>query len=133
MPENCIRFNFLFGVKLILMLKCTAEMSSRKTGNENLGYFQKIDNLGNYSDAKWFISLDKARMIRFISELYDIWSYRSQINNETKMQICPPNGRPFYNMNLNTTNQYSFEELKQKSVEIMDNLVSRVQTKTVNV
>ena len=28
-------------------------------------------------------------------------------------------------MNLNTTNQYSFEELKQKSVEIMDNLVSR--------
>ena len=104
----------------------TAEMSTKKKQEMKiLDIFQKIDNLGNYSDAKWFMSLDKGRMIRFISELYDIWSYRSQINNETKIQICPPNGRPFYNMNLNTANQYTFEQLKQKSVEIMDNLVSR--------
>ena len=125
--RNCIRFSKLLGVKINIDVEdSTAEMSTKKKQEMKiLDIFQKIDNLGNYSDAKWFMSLDKSRMIRFISELYDIWSYRSQINIETKMQICPPNGRPFYNMNLNTANQYSFEQLKQKSVEIMDNLVSR--------
>jgi len=125
--RNCIRFSKLLGMKINVDVEdSTVEMSSKKKQEMKiLDIFQKIDGLGNYSDAKWFTSLDRVRTIRFINELYDIWSYRSQISNETKMQIYPPNGRPFHNININTFNQQSFEQLKKLAVEIMDNLVSR--------
>ena len=61
--------------------------------------FNKIDELGNYSDYLWFYRLDKNNLIRYIRELYDIWSYRLQLTSTTKINVCP-RGDPFRNINL---------------------------------
>ena len=57
--------------------------------------FQKIDSLGNYSQSEWLTSLNNFFLRKFILELFDIWNYRAQILNETKIVICPPFGTPF--------------------------------------
>jgi hypothetical protein len=63
--------------------------------------FQNIDALGNYSCSEWFTSLNRHMLVRFMRELLEIWNYRAQITNETKYAICPPNGDPFRNFNIN--------------------------------
>jgi hypothetical protein len=57
--------------------------------------FQKIDSFGNYSQSEWLTSLNNFYLRKFIIELFDIWNYRAQILNETKLVICPPFGTPF--------------------------------------
>ena len=57
--------------------------------------FQKIDSFGNYSQSEWLTSLNTFYLRKFIIELFDIWNYRAQILNETKIIICPPFGTPF--------------------------------------
>ncbi len=57
--------------------------------------FHHIDNLGNYTHVSWFMNLNTLQLIKFIRELGDIWNYRAQLDNETKMNICSPNGNPF--------------------------------------
>jgi hypothetical protein len=63
--------------------------------NKLISLFQKIDQLGNYTQVEWLINLTPFYMRRFILELYDIWDYRSQLTKEMKINICPPFGTPF--------------------------------------
>ena len=49
-----------------------------------LSLFQKIDSLGHYTNTKWFNDLNKKSLLKFISELYDIWNYRANLSRETK-------------------------------------------------
>lgn len=65
-----------------------------------LALFQSIDSLGNYSNPKWFLSLNRNQLIIFVRELSDIWNYRAQLSQETKRNICPPNGDPFRNLSM---------------------------------
>ena len=58
-----------------------------------------IDSLGNYSNANWFLSLNRFQMIKFIRELIDIWNYRAQIPTETKRNVCPL-GDPFRHLSI---------------------------------
>ncbi len=67
-----------------------------------LDLFQNINALGNYSDPIWFSSLNKNQIIKFMRELQDIWEFRAQLTNETKMAICPPNGNLFANCYINS-------------------------------
>lgn len=64
-----------------------------------INLFQAIDELGNYTNYSWFLSLSRGECIKFTRELIDIWGYRSQITIETRRQICPPIGNPFYDIN----------------------------------
>ena len=66
-----------------------------------LDLFQQINALGNYSDASWFESLDKYKLIRLVRELHDIWHYRLQLTHQMKCSICPPYGTPFNNFRMN--------------------------------
>jgi len=81
------------------------EDDTKKVSNEKaielkaLSLFQMIDLLGNYSNANWFLSLNRFQLIRFIRELIDIWNYRAQIPNETKRNICPL-GDPFRHLSI---------------------------------
>lgn len=90
-----------------------------------LSLFQNIDALGNYSQPKWFLSLNRNQLIKFIRELADIWNYRAQIAVETKRNICPPNGDPFRNININ----YIYTEVNMSNVrkvilEVLEKLVN---------
>ena len=87
--------------------------------------FQTIDSLGNYSNASWFTSLSRTKLLTFARELIDIWNYRANLSPETRLSICPPLGDPFgmffYNNLLHTT---TIHEMKLKIVEVLEKLVN---------
>ena len=65
-----------------------------------INIFQKFDDMGFITDSKWVMSLNRNRCKRYLRELEDVWNYRSQISNEVKQNIIPPNGKLFNNINL---------------------------------
>jgi hypothetical protein len=74
----------------------TKEVSDKKSVElRALTLFQNIDGLGNYSNAQWFLTLNRRQLIKFVINLEDIWQYRANLSNEVKKTICPPNGKPF--------------------------------------
>ena len=54
--------------------------------------FQKMDELGNYTDHEWLWALSPKRLVHFKSELFEIWNYRAGLSNEAKRDILPPDG-----------------------------------------
>ena len=90
-----------------------------------LSLFQNIDALGNYSDPKWFLSLNKFEIIKFIRELFDIWNYRAQLSIEIKQNICPPNGDPFRNLNMNYIyTEQNLNNIRNMILEILEKFVN---------
>ena len=85
-----------------------------------LDIFQNINEMGNYSDSAWFLELDKIKLIRFIRELYDIWNYRSEIDENTKRMICPPNGNPFRTIDIfHLNSETNINKVRKTIVDIM--------------
>ena len=81
-----------------------------------------MDELVNYTNINWFLNLSANSTYRFIRELQDIWEYRAQIPYDVKLQICPPNGRPFFNIEIDrNSNIYS---LKLSALKIIDRLIN---------
>lgn len=126
--RNVIRLSKLLNIKLITNVEDDTEILSAKKKQEMriLNIFSKIDELGNYSDAKWFLKLEKPGLVRFIGELFEIWNFRAQLTNQTKCEICPPNGRPFRRnvfVNINNLQAETFENLKKIAITVMENLL----------
>jgi hypothetical protein len=91
-----------------------------------LSVFQEIDALGNYTDSSWLLSLNMHQLITFIHELYDIWTYRAQIDHATKVSICPPLGNPFLNINMQYISQnLTLNELKSTALSIIEKFIRR--------
>ena len=87
--------------------------------------FQQIDELGNYSNADWLMNLEKPALLRYIKELYDIWSYRAQLTHEVKTNICHPTGNPFRNMpSYNNLVNRNITEIRKHIVTIIENLIT---------
>jgi len=80
--------------------------------------------LGNYSDPNWFLSLQRNQLIRFYNELYDIWTYRANLSEQIKINICPPRGSPFNTFErtiiLNESNVFI---MQTKILNILEKLV----------
>jgi len=91
-----------------------------------LTLFQKIDSLGNYTNIKWFLNLDKKQLIRFVRELMDIWNYRANLSYEVKREIVPQRNDPFYDrtINMNMLGQYSFTQIRKYCITIIDILIN---------
>ena len=92
-----------------------------------LTLFQRIDSLGNYTNIKWFMELDKYGLIQFVRELLDIWNYRANLTQETKRAIVPPSGNPFHSdhININNLPQYNFIQIKKYSIQIIDLMINK--------
>jgi hypothetical protein len=74
----------------------TMELSKAKNVElKAVALFQNIDSLGNYSNPKWFMDLNRIQLLKMFREIIDIWTYRAHLTNEVKRNICPPIGRPF--------------------------------------
>ncbi len=108
-PESVfksIRALIRIGRILHIRINLAFEDDTKKVSNEKaielkaLQLFQQIDSLGNYSNANWFLSLNRNYLVHFTRELIDIWQYRAQIPAQTKRNICPPFGDPFININI---------------------------------
>jgi hypothetical protein len=90
-----------------------------------LSLFQNIDALGNYSDSKWFLSLNRVLLIKLLRELADIWNYRAQIAPETKRNICPPSGDPFRNLNMYYINtEENMTNVRKVVLEVLEKIVN---------
>ena len=91
-----------------------------------LTLFQKIDSLGNYTNIKWFLELDKKQLIRFARELMDIWNYRANLTYEVKREIVPQRSDPFYDrtINVNMLGQHSFIQIRKYCITIIDILIN---------
>ena len=87
--------------------------------------FQKIDELGNYTDSSWFIALNRLQLIRYLRELFDIWCYRAQLSMENKINICPPNGNPFSNFQLSTIHHKNLTQMRKTIINIIEIFVTR--------
>jgi hypothetical protein len=64
-----------------------------------LGIFQKINELGHYSEYKWFWNLKLQLLKRMYIELEDLWNYRIYLTNEQKQKILPKY-KPFRNVTI---------------------------------
>jgi hypothetical protein len=79
-------------INIIIKNEMNDLSNKKKIEMKILDIFQYINSLGNYSEPKWFLSLNKIQLYKFFRELCDIWNYRANISDETKIKICPPNG-----------------------------------------
>ena len=133
-PETVIK-DIKTMIKLSKILKInidlTYEDASQKVSVEKaidlraLSLFQNIDSLGNYSNAKWFLSLNKLQIIKLVRELCDIWNYRVQLTQETKRNICPPNGDPFRNLSITyIQTEENITQIRKVVLEVFEKLVN---------
>jgi len=125
--RSLLRLSRIIGFTIITEISdVTKEVSNKKTVElRALTLFQNIDALGNYSNAEWFLVLNRVQLIRFLRELVDIWSYRATLSMETKRAICPPQGNPFSRMltyNVLQTME-NIDELRRHILEIMEKFV----------
>lgn len=86
--------------------------------------FQTIDNLGNYTDPNWLLAIsnNKEQIIIFLRELADIWCYRANLSYIIKQQICPQNGNPFSQCDIDFLGlcNYNINILKKKLILLID-------------
>ena len=89
--------------------------------------FQDINKLGNYADSSWFSNLKHPQHIRFMQELYDIWSYRAELTQQTRNQICPPYGHLFSNPNsiavMQDIRTAPFQTVLDINIGVVDRLI----------
>tara|TARA_B100000424_G_scaffold84332_1_gene63069 strand:+ start:5595 stop:6671 length:1077 start_codon:yes stop_codon:yes gene_type:complete len=88
-----------------------------------LDQFQYINQLGNYADGKWLLSLQKNMLILFIRELYDIWTYRAQLSTSTMREIVTPHGNPFLGLNLHLSQNQTQYSLLVNITKIIERLI----------
>lgn len=93
-----------------------------------LEIFQHIDQLGNYTQPDWFLSLPKHQLIMYIRELYDIWNYRANLSNTVKQNIYPPTGDPFRHNNIILLNNQTIIEIQNTVLQIMSNFTKSAST-----
>lgn len=86
--------------------------------------FIEIDQLGNYSDVSWFTTLNLRQYVRYLRELYDIWNYRAQLSDDTKVNICSPTGDPFSSNMNNIILSNDLNYIKYHTLVVMTNMIS---------
>ena len=116
-------------IKISKLLKIPIITSINDVEVENISIESRcltlFQNIGNYSDSNWFLSLNQRQLKKFLRELYDIWNYRAQISYITKCNICPPNGNPFQFQGYNIYETENYELLQNNILIILENIVNR--------
>ena len=117
-----IKTNLLLLKKLTKIVKQNTVFEINETKNIDINeIFNKIDQLGNYSDVNWYNSLNYTKLMKFYRELYDIWVWRANLTNDTRCKISLID--PFNNQKPNFFTNYSLNELKSILLEVMKKLL----------
>ncbi len=125
--RSIIKISKLFGKKINIELDNDLSNFSQEKQVEmrTINLFQKIDENGFITDAKWYLDLNRHALKRFIAELADIWQYRAQITNETKRKIDPVHGDPFFSINMNVLMHKCFEVLRNRVLDIIEIFITK--------
>jgi hypothetical protein len=99
--------------------------TKKRTELRCLELFQYIDELGNYTDSKWFLTLNRIQLVRFVRELLDIWEYRAQLDMKTKREICHPDGNPFRYISVGVINNLGFLQLQKSILSLIEQFVKK--------
>lgn len=76
--------------------------------------FSFIEQSGYTCHVEWFLTLNIRRLKQLYKELEDIWNYRSQLTEQMKINICPPDANIFktpLDEVLNYNNKEDLQEL----------------------
>lgn len=95
--NSLIRISKLLKIPICVEIKdISTDLSKAKNVElKAVALFQSIDALGNYSNSKWFMDLNRIQLIKMFREIIDIWTYRAHLTIQAKRNICPPHGNPF--------------------------------------
>ena len=122
--KKIIKFNKILKIKIDLHInKGDCPLNKQHLELRVLSLFQVMDSLDNYTQINWLLDLDKRLLLRFVRELYDIWTYRANLDQNIKREICPPLGNPFRNINLNQLSNLTYNNLLKTILNIIDPLV----------
>lgn len=128
--NTILRLASLMKENIIVHIEEPEELNPQKKLEQRThNIFHEMDLLGNYTQMEWFTSLGRAALIRFIRELADIWNYRANLSEMTKMEICPPNGNPFAPNGYNSGNilhsllTLQTDMLKSQALTIIEKIV----------
>ena len=122
--RKLIRFSKIMKISIEININSDEDVKNYKSFEMRvLSLFQFMDSLGNYTQTEWFTSLQKNSLIKFLREIYDIWSYRAQLDQNTKREICPPFGDPFRTINFNLLNNMTLNSLQKITLHLMEQLV----------
>jgi hypothetical protein len=91
--------------------------------------FQKIDELGYYTNSQWFIGLDERKLRRLYVELYDIWYHRAGLTNLTRNIIIPSPARPFRYSLRDIIGSRNLDFLRKSNMELLRMFVSAATEK----
>ena len=75
--------------------------------------FSYIEQSGYTCQIEWFTNLTVRRLKELYRQLEDIWNYRSQLNNQMKRNICPPNADIFNTPMIEVMNYTCKEDLQE--------------------
>jgi len=75
--------------------------------------FSAIEQSGYTCQIEWFSSLSIRRLKELYKQLEDVWNYRSQLSEQMKRNICPPNGEIFRTPMIEVMNYSSKEDLQE--------------------
>ena len=89
-----------------------------------LSIFREIDNLGNYTNPAWFLQLTQRQVVKFLYELYDIWTFRAHLDENTMIDICPPIGRPFQMLDMTMLNNIPLLNIKTLALVVIEQFVN---------
>ena len=99
--------------------------AKKKIEMKCLDLFQHMDELGNYTDSKWFLNLNKMQLIKFVRDLIDIWEYRAQLDFEVKKEICYPFGDPFRYTDLINFVNLNYISLQKTVLSIIEQFIKK--------
>lgn len=86
--------------------------------------FQKIDELGYYTNPQWYICLNVRCLRRFYVELYDIWYHRAGLNSDMRNIIIPYPARPFRYTLKEIIGSRNLEFLRKATLELIRMFIS---------
>ena len=89
--------------------------------------FHAIDDLGNFSNMQWFLTLTPMSLGYLYRELLDIWVYRANLSMRVKRNICPPVGNPFEGqVRANTVQVMRINDARTTMANIMEKFIGGV-------
>ena len=122
--KKIIKFNKVFKVSVELTLNQSDSLVNKQILEMRvLSLFQEMDSLDNYTQIEWLLGLNKRLLLKFIMELYDIWTYRANLSQNSKREICPPLGAPFRNINFNILSTLSQNQILKLILPSLEQLV----------
>tara|TARA_R110001592_G_scaffold5683_6_gene31200 strand:- start:390 stop:1493 length:1104 start_codon:yes stop_codon:yes gene_type:complete len=124
--KHILKISKIYGIKINIELDNDLSQFSQEKQVEMraINIFQQIDSYGFITDSKWYLNLDRHHLKRFVRELIDIWQYRAQIPNDTKREINPQHGDPFFTINMNVLLHKCYEVIRKRVLDIIEIFVT---------